>query len=44
MCETNFFQDHLNAILESIYEDNVNVKGYYVWTLMDDFEWLGGYK
>ena len=33
-----FFQ-----LLKSVMEDKVNVKGYYAWSLLDNFEWTRGY-
>jgi len=38
----NFLRDHLRAIQEAI-EAGVDVRGYLVWSLMDNFEWSMGY-
>ncbi|MBW2123508.1 MAG: family 1 glycosylhydrolase, partial [Deltaproteobacteria bacterium] len=38
----NFLRDHLRAALDAI-QAGVNLKGYYVWSLMDNFEWSVGY-
>jgi beta-glucosidase len=38
-----FFKDYLNQILKAK-KEGVNIKGYFVWTFMDNFEWAEGYK
>ena len=37
-----FLRDHLLACRRAI-QDGVNLKGYFVWTLLDNFEWGYGY-
>ena len=39
---TAFLEAHLGAILDAI-EDGVPVRGYFYWSLMDNFEWAWGY-
>ncbi|KAJ8710358.1 hypothetical protein PYW07_009724 [Mythimna separata] len=38
-----YIRDNLEQIQYAI-EDGINVTGYIHWTLMDNFEWLAGYK
>ncbi|MBS4210422.1 glycoside hydrolase family 1 protein [Bacillus sp. FJAT-50079] len=38
-----FFKDHLKWIHQAI-QEGVNVKGYHVWTFMDNWSWLNAYK
>ena len=38
-----FIQHYTAAMKQAIAEDGVNVKGYFAWTLMDNFEWCRGY-
>lgn len=39
----NYLRDHLCAVHEAV-EAGANIHGYYVWTLMDNFEWPYGYN
>ena len=38
-----YFNDYLKQILKAK-QEGANVKGYFVWTLMDNFEWAEGYR
>ncbi|PIN00746.1 Beta-glucosidase, lactase phlorizinhydrolase [Handroanthus impetiginosus] len=38
-----YHQDHLANILKAINEINVDVRGYFVWSWCDNFEWAEGY-
>lgn len=40
---THFIQDNLEQILKAK-QDGLNVDGYFVWTLTDNFEWAEGYN
>ena len=38
-----FVRDHLAAVHRAI-EAGVDVRGYYMWSLLDNFSWINGYK
>ena len=38
-----FLKNYFEAAHQAI-SDGVNLKGYFVWSLMDNFEWLWGYS
>ena len=38
-----YIRDHLEMVLKAN-EDGANVKGYYLWSLMDMFSWSNGYN
>ncbi len=40
----DFIKDHLIEIHKAIKIDNVHIKGYYHWSLMDNYEWVYGFK
>ena len=37
-----YIPDHLLAARQAI-DEGVNLKGYFVWSLLDNFEWASGY-
>uniref|UniRef100_M4F358 thioglucosidase n=1 Tax=Brassica campestris TaxID=3711 RepID=M4F358_BRACM len=39
-----YLQRHLLSMHEAICIDKVNVTGYFIWSLLDNFEWQDGYK
>ncbi|KAM7506888.1 hypothetical protein LguiA_017341 [Lonicera macranthoides] len=39
-----YIHDHILRIKEAVDESNANVKGYFAWSLMDNFEWGEGFK
>ncbi|XP_047316160.1 beta-glucosidase 40-like [Impatiens glandulifera] len=38
-----YHNGYLLSLLASIKEDGCNVKGYFIWSLMDNWEWASGY-
>ncbi len=38
----DFFKGYLTACAEAI-QEGVNLKGYFIWSFMDNFEWASGY-
>ncbi|KAG7639695.1 Beta-glucosidase 29 [Arabidopsis thaliana] len=40
----SYHQDHLKQVHKAIIEDGCDVRGYYVWSLFDNFEWEHGYN
>jgi beta-glucosidase len=39
----NYIKDHFKSALEAI-RDGVDLRGYFIWSLMDNFEWAHGYS
>ncbi|XP_053314306.1 cytosolic beta-glucosidase-like [Spea bombifrons] len=39
-----YFQETLTEILKAIRLDDVDVKGYFCWCLLDNFEWISGFS
>lgn len=39
-----YHHDYLSSLQASIKEDGCKVKGYFVWSLLDNWEWAAGYS
>ncbi|CAH2097439.1 unnamed protein product [Euphydryas editha] len=39
-----FYNQYLEQVLLSLHVDNVSITGYTLWSLIDNFEWIEGYK
>ncbi|KAE9543770.1 hypothetical protein AGLY_002000 [Aphis glycines] len=39
----NYMKGYLNATLQAMHEENCNVIGFTVWSLLDNFEWMDGF-
>lgn len=39
----NYFRGTTAALLAAVNEDSVDVRGYFPWSFLDNFEWADGY-
>lgn len=42
LARVSYYQQHLTKLSEAI-EQGIDIKGYFAWSLMDNFEWAKGY-
>lgn len=40
----DFYKSYIQKMKEAVIEDGINVRGYFAWSLMDNFEWNEGYS
>ncbi|KAG9339137.1 hypothetical protein JZ751_024168 [Albula glossodonta] len=41
---SGFYRDTLLEVCKAIHEDGVDVRGYFAWSLLDNFEWADGFS
>ena len=39
-----YLTSYVNEALKAIHLDDVRVKGYFLWSFLDNFEWMEGYR
>ena len=37
-----YFREMMENLLEAVTEDGADVRAYFAWSLLDNFEWYGG--
>ena len=40
----NFYKGYIQNAMNAVTLDGVNLKGYFAWSVMDNFEWADGYS
>lgn len=39
----HYYQGTTRALVQSVHEDGVDIRAYFPWSLLDNFEWADGY-
>lgn len=39
-----YYKHYINQLLKSVLVDEIHLRGYYAWSLLDNMEWTGGYN
>jgi beta-glucosidase/6-phospho-beta-glucosidase/beta-galactosidase len=39
-----YYKNYTTEVFKAMNEDGVNIKGYFAWSLMDNYEWEMGYR
>ena len=39
-----YYKHYINQLLKTVKVDGTDVRGYYAWSLLDNFEWSQGYR
>jgi beta-glucosidase len=40
----NFYREYLDSVCEAVASGDVNLIGWYAWSLFDGFEWTDGFR
>jgi beta-glucosidase/6-phospho-beta-glucosidase/beta-galactosidase len=43
-CRVNFYREYLDSVCEAVAAGDVNLIGWYAWSLFDGFEWTDGFR
>jgi len=39
-----FISDYINAVQSAVHEDGNDIRGYFLWSIIDNFEWIFGFS